>query len=149
MSDNNPLPSQLCFATAARKASRRLTQIYDSALQPCGLRSTQYAILSELERHKDDPLTMVEIASLMVLDRSAFGHNLRPLERQGYVTFAEGAEDRRRKHVVLTELGTEKYLEAKELWKIAQKKISKVVGKSESENIRNALLSIAHSDSLG
>ena len=39
-----------CFATAARKASRRLTQFYDDALEPSGLRSTQYAILTELAR---------------------------------------------------------------------------------------------------
>ena len=42
-------PSE-CFVGAARKASRRLTQFYDDALAPCGLRSTQYSILSELTR---------------------------------------------------------------------------------------------------
>ena len=30
-----------CVGTATRKASRRLTQLYDNALSPCGLRSTQ------------------------------------------------------------------------------------------------------------
>ena len=39
-----------CFVGAARKASRRLTQFYDDALEPCGLRSTQYTILAELGR---------------------------------------------------------------------------------------------------
>jgi hypothetical protein len=31
-----------------RKASRRLSQLHDNALEPCGLRSTQFAILAEL-----------------------------------------------------------------------------------------------------
>ena len=149
MSQHSTTPDQLCFATAARKASRRLTQIYDVALQPCGLRSTQYAILNELARHRDDTLTMMEIASLLVLDRSAFGHNVRPLERDGYVAMVEGTDDRRRKYVALTELGAEKYLEARALWKVAQKQIAKVIGKSRSEDIRSALLAIAHSGQLG
>ena len=42
------LKPSLCCATATRKASRRLTQLYDDVLEPCGLRSTQAAILVEL-----------------------------------------------------------------------------------------------------
>ena len=67
-----------CFATAARKASRRLSQFYDEALEPSGLRSTQYAILAELARSGEPP-TLAELASALVSDRSAVGHNLRPL----------------------------------------------------------------------
>jgi hypothetical protein len=33
-----------CNATALRQASRRLTQLYDATLEPCGLRSTRLAI---------------------------------------------------------------------------------------------------------
>ena len=63
-----------CFATAARKASRRLTQFYDDALEPCGLRSTQYAMLNELARSAHPP-TLAELASALVSDRSSVGHN--------------------------------------------------------------------------
>jgi hypothetical protein len=35
-SDESP-----CSATAMRKATRRMTQLYDDALAPAGLRSTQ------------------------------------------------------------------------------------------------------------
>ena len=52
-----------CCATALRKASRRLTQLYDNALMPSGLRSTQYAILAELGRRADEPPTVQELAS--------------------------------------------------------------------------------------
>lgn len=74
-----------CIATAMRKASRRLSQLYDDALAPSGLRTTQYAILSELERRSKRPPTMRELADAMVMDRSALGHNLRPLERDGLI----------------------------------------------------------------
>ncbi len=93
-----------CFVGAARKASRRLTQFYDDALEPCGLRSTQYSILSELARFASPP-TLAELASALVSDRSAVGHNLRPLIRDGYVALEPGAEDRRERRIVLTPQG--------------------------------------------
>ena len=62
-----------CSATAMRKATRRMTQLYDDALASTGLRSTQYAILEELDRQVDAPPTMAELAETLVLDRSALG----------------------------------------------------------------------------
>ena len=88
-----------------RKASRRLSQLYDDALAPSGLRTTQYAILSELERRSKKPPTMRELADAMVMDRSALGHNLRPLERDGLIALEESKEDRRRRHVVVGHKG--------------------------------------------
>src|SRR6476660_4144620 len=99
-----------CFATAVRKASRRLTQFYDDALEPSGLRSTQYAILNELARSAHPP-TLAELASALVSDRSAVGHNLRPLTRDGYVALERGAKDRRERRIVLTARGQSKHRE--------------------------------------
>ena len=105
-----------CIATAMRKAPRRLSQLYDDALAPSGLRATQYALLSELERRSKKPPTMRELADAMVMDRSALGHNLRPLERDGLIALEESNEDRRRRHVVVTAQGRAKHREAKCLW---------------------------------
>ena len=55
-------PARECFVGAARKASRRLTQFYDDALAPSGLKSTQYSIFSELTRFASPP-TLAELAS--------------------------------------------------------------------------------------
>ena len=88
-----------CSATAMRKATRRMTQLYDDALAPAGVRSTQYAILEELHRQADTPPTMGELAETLVLDRSALGHNLRPLERDGLIALVAGDNDRRRRRV--------------------------------------------------
>jgi DNA-binding MarR family transcriptional regulator len=82
LKDHKPVGEQSsCTATAMRKASRRLTQLYDVALAPCGIRSTQFAILAEVNRRSKEPPTMRELADALVMDRSALGHNLRPLER--------------------------------------------------------------------
>jgi DNA-binding MarR family transcriptional regulator len=137
-----------CFVGAARKASRRLTQFYDDALEPCGLRSTQYTILAELGRFAGPP-TLAELASALVSDRSAVGHNLRPLIRDGFVALEPGAKDRRERRVVLTPQGLSKHREARALWQAAQDEFLEVYGKDRSEGLRAALLDVAYDPRLG
>lgn len=127
-----------------RKASRRLTQLYDAALEQCGLRSTQFAILSELERRSKEPPTMVELAAALVTDRSTLGHNLRPLERDGLVALLASEKDQRRRHVVLTLTGKAKCSEAQALWQTAQKRFFDIYGEPESARLRARLLGIAY-----
>jgi DNA-binding MarR family transcriptional regulator len=142
-----PEPSP-CNGTAMRKASRRLTQLYDDALEPCGLRSTQFAILAELDRRSKAPPTMAVLANALVMDRSALGHNLRPLERDGLVALHEGVADRRRRHVVLTAAGKARFREAKRLWQKAQDRFNAVFGKSKATMLRETLLGIAYDERL-
>ncbi len=41
-------PASACVCTTVRKADRALNRLYDQALQPSGLLTTQYALLSTL-----------------------------------------------------------------------------------------------------
>ncbi len=132
-----------------RKASRRLTQLYDDAISPSGLRSTQFAILSELDRRAKAPPTMRELADALVMDRSALGHNLRPLERDDYIQLQESDADRRRRHVVMTPQGKAKFKEAKRLWQSAQDRFTKVFGPAAAAALRTTLLTIAYDERLG
>src|SRR5260370_39778585 len=132
-----------CSATAMRKATRRVTQLYDQGLAPTGLRSTQYAILDQLHRQADPPPTMGELAEMLVLDRSALGHNLRPLERDGLITLVAGDTDRRRRRVVLTTKGVSKLLEARRGWKLAHSRLDNVFGQSNPAKHSTSLLNIA------
>jgi DNA-binding MarR family transcriptional regulator len=137
-----------CYATAMRKASRRLTQLYDDALEPSGLRSTQLAILAELDRRSKEPPAMAELADALVLDRSALGHNLRPLERDGLIEFHGDEEDRRRRRVALSIKGKGKFREAKMLWQTAQDRFLEVFGRPEGMRLRATLLGIANDERL-
>jgi DNA-binding MarR family transcriptional regulator len=147
-----PPPSKVdsspCTATALRKATRRLSQLYDLAIAPTGLRATQFAILAEIATRGGAP-TMAELAQGLVMDRSALGHNLRPLERDGLITWSEGAEDRRRRHVALTPAGKARFREAARGWKRAQSRFEEVFGEREAEALRKVLLGIAHNPRLG
>jgi DNA-binding MarR family transcriptional regulator len=135
-----------CYATAVRKASRRLTALYDDVLAPAGLRSTQYAILQELAA--GDSLTINELARVLVLDRSGLGHSLRPLQRNGLITLGQSPIDRRSVLVTLTEQGRRQYEQASALWRSAQGQIEAVLGTVVANQLREQLNDIAEDDGL-
>lgn len=147
-SGTGPIEAGTCCATALRKASRRLTQLYDNALMPSGLRSTQFAILAEVCRRAGAPPSVQDLAAALVLDRSALGHNLRPLERDGLLALKKSPDDRRRRHVVLTRKGLARFEATKPLWQGAQERFTCSFGEKEAAMLRATLLTIAGDESL-
>src|SRR5262245_18251704 len=97
-----------CIVAAMRAATRRLTQLYDDAMVPTGLRVTQFHVLSELERRSADPPTVGELADILTMERSALGQTLRPLVRDGFVDLGHDKRDGRRRPVRLTRAGKDK-----------------------------------------
>ena len=148
-SRNEPYPARhsACTCGSLRKASRRISQFYDTALAPVGIKSTQYSILSEVERARV-PLSMCELATAMVMDRSTLGHNLRPLERDDLLSMDLTASDRRKRHVRLTKKGRETLLRARRLWRTAEGRFEKIFGKRHAADLRAVLLNIAGNDEL-
>ena len=126
-----------------RKASRRLSQMYDAALAPAGLRSTQYSILRELKQRVSDPPLIRHLAEAMVMDRSTLGQNLVPLERDGLIRLEPGRADGRTKHVVLTPEGHRSHAKAWPLWREAQDRFEQRFGEVEAAYLRKMLLGIA------
>lgn len=140
-----PAESRACYATALRKASRRLTGLYDEALAPAGLRSTQYAILGELLA---GPLSINELADALVLDRSGLGHSLRPLQRDGLIRLVKDTADRRSVRVTLTGEGRRRFDRAKVFWRAAQAQVAGVLGATVADELRAQLNGIAGDDRL-
>jgi DNA-binding MarR family transcriptional regulator len=134
----------LCNSTALRKATRRVSQLYDAALAPCGLRSTQRSILIHIARAGAP--TMGELAASLVLDRSALAHNLKPLERDGLVAVSVDPADKRSRLVRLTGRGETKLLESRSLWQQAQQRFEAAYGVEESGALRRALALIASTE---
>jgi DNA-binding MarR family transcriptional regulator len=132
-----------CYCTALRKAARNISQAYDASLRGSGLKATQFALLAELTRHTASPLTVNELAECLVMDRSTLGHNLRPLERQGFVAIKVDKDDLRSRRVVLTPKGATKFSEAAKLWKGAQERYERAIGQGQAASLRNTLQQIA------
>jgi DNA-binding MarR family transcriptional regulator len=133
-----------CNCTALRKASRRVSQLYDSALEPCGLRTTQRSILMQIARSGTPSLG--ELAEALVMDRGALTHNLKPLERDGLVEINVDPEDRRNRQVELTARGRKKLEESARLWKRAQDGFEAAFGAAKSAALREALAYVVSED---
>ena len=133
-----------CNCTALRKASRRVSQLYDSALEPCGLRTTQRSILIQIFRSGTPSLG--ELAEALVMDRGALTHNLKPLERDGLLQITVDPQDRRNRLVALTAKGQRKLDESARLWKHAQDGFEAAFGSVKSAALREALAFVVSED---
>ncbi len=144
-----PASHSVCTCGSLRKASRRVSQFYDAALAPVGIKSTQFSILAEVERGSvDGPITMCELATAMVMDRSTLGHNLRPLERDDLLSLKLALADRRKRHVALTKKGKATLQRARRLWRNAEGRFEKIFGKRHAADLRAVLLNIAGNDEI-
>ena len=127
----------VCNCTALRKATRRVSQLYDSALEPCGIKATQRTMLSQIARSGIPPLG--ELAEALVMDRGALTHNLKPLARDGLVKISVDPQDRRNRLVALTAQGRAKLAESDALWTRAQRGFEAGFGTAKSASLRKAL----------
>lgn len=109
-----------CHCNLLRKAARRVSAIYDRELAGSGLRITQYALLAEIER--SGPISITELAALMVMERNGLGLTLRLLERDGLLVTVMG-KDRRSCTVSLTELGQRRLADLHPRWQRAQRQV--------------------------
>jgi DNA-binding MarR family transcriptional regulator len=130
-----------CHNTALRKAVRRVSQIYDAALAPCGLRSTQRSILVHIARAGCPSIGA--LAQALVLDRSALTRNLKPLERDGLVASVPDEADRRSRRVRLTSAGLRRLRESASLWQDAQDRFEGEFGIEPARALRSMLDRVA------
>jgi DNA-binding MarR family transcriptional regulator len=130
-----------CNCTALRKASRRVSQLYDEALAPCGLRVTQLAVLNQIVRMGTP--AMGELARALVMDRGALAHNVKPLERDGLIETVPDPAVRRNRLIALTRAGRKKIGESERAWAQAQASFEASFGAKQSAALRRALALIA------
>lgn len=118
---------QGCTHFKLRQVQRRVSQRYDRALAPSGLKTTQYSLLSHVI--KLGPLRPGTLARAMAMDASTLTRNLRPLVDAGWVALGAGA-DRRSRLVRITEAGLAKRAQASLCWRAAQDDLNQLLGPS-------------------
>jgi DNA-binding MarR family transcriptional regulator len=147
MKEAAPTIASLCNNAALRQAARRLGQLYDDVLAPSGLRTTQYGLLAQIEVMGAPSLG--ELAEIMVMDASALSHTLRPLTRDGLVSFFVDDRDRRKRRIELTEAGKAKLEESTRLWSEAQARFERVFGAEKAAALRDVLVGLASTGFAG
>jgi DNA-binding MarR family transcriptional regulator len=126
-----------CHCTMLRKASRRVSQLYDTALAESGLKTTQRAILAHIDRA--GPTTVGALAEMLVMDAGGLAHSLKPLVRDRLVAVGPDPQDRRSRLLRLTTKGRAKLRRSDALWQAAQQGFEKGLSGVRSKALREAM----------
>jgi DNA-binding MarR family transcriptional regulator len=126
-----------CVSTSVRRVDRALNRLYDDALRPSGLVTTQYALLSMLAR-AGAPVPHNRLASAQEMAGTTLSRNLKPLVRDGLVRIKPG-QDRRTRYVVITAAGEAALERARPLWRSVQERVIAEVGDDRVENLLGEL----------
>lgn len=117
----------MCACLNFRKASRFITSLYDEYLRPVGVRATQLSVLMALEQ--TGSVTITSLAEVLLMDRTTLPRDLKPLERNGWISITEG-KDRRKRFIDLTPEGKELLARALPLWEQAQARVRDHMGEN-------------------
>jgi DNA-binding MarR family transcriptional regulator len=125
--ERNATDLAACTCANLRQAARVVTRAYDAALQPAGLKATQFNLLATLAQGGNAPLT--RLADALVMDRTTLTRNLKPLVRRGLIRIGHDDDQRIRK-VGLTAEGKRVFEQARPRWAQAQARIVESLGQA-------------------
>ena len=122
-----------CSCFNLRRAARRVTQVYDHALAPSGLKATQFSLLAVLGGlEAEEGIAMTRLAEILGTDRTTLTRNLIVVERDALVTVRVG-DDSRSRLVALTKTGRAALDRATPLWVEAQAELAKHIGSDQKD----------------
>ena len=114
-----------CAGFNLRRASRAVSQHFDHALAPVGLRMTQFTLLAAFALGGTPSLT--ELADALVTDRTTLSRNLKVIRGAGLIEPAPSG-DRRAQRFRLTPRGRATLDAALPLWQAAQAEVGEPLG---------------------
>ena len=114
-----------CTNFRLRQLTRRVSQHFDRIIGVAGIKTTQYSLLSHIERL--GPVRPGELARAMSMDASTLTRNLQPLLKLGWAEIGPGSDGRSRV-VGATVAGRAKRAEAARQWKRAQLEVNARLG---------------------
>jgi len=130
-----------CTLFAVRSVSRAVTQLYEEALAPAGLKATQLSILVATAARRG--WTMSDLADVLNMDRTTLTRNTRPLQRKGLLRIGAG-RDQRSRSVEITERGHAVLHRAYPLWRRTQRRLISRLGKRRWQSLIGDLSELRH-----
>jgi DNA-binding MarR family transcriptional regulator len=115
-----------------RRASRALTQLYDEALRPVGLRATQFTVLQALSLTGE--VSQGELGQLLAMDSTTLTRTLEIMGGQGWIAKRRG-QDRREWRMRLSKSGEAQLKRALPHWRKAQGRLRAQLGNELSDSL--------------
>lgn len=128
-----------CYCGSIRQASRVVTQMYDKALKPSGVKITQFGILRLLSHFPG--LTTGEMAEALAMDSTTLTRTLKIIHDSKWIASTPG-DDRRERHWSLTDEGKTRLQEAVPLWKSAQKEFAAMMSDVDLDELTNSVFQL-------
>ena len=120
-----------CTCLRARRLTRRLTQIYDAALEPVHLTANQFGVLSFLYGSTlggRDHVSIGALAERVGKHPTTLNRDLKPLEVLGLVASVENPADRRVRAIQITSKGRTHLRKAVTFWRQAESRVRQELG---------------------
>lgn len=115
-----------------RRASRALTQLYEQALRPLGLRATQFTILQVLARTGE--VSQGQLGEMLAMDITTLTRTLEIMRRQGWIAQRPG-EDRRQRFLRLAKRGQNQLERGEPVWEELQSRLRRRLGEGTWDNL--------------
>lgn len=120
------------MCASLRRASRALTQAYDDALRPTGIRATQFTILQVLSRAGE--ISQSQLAQILAIDSTTLTRTLGVMVREGWITERPGV-DRRERLLTLSKSGRAQFNRTMPAWKRAQAQLLTQLGNKQWQSL--------------
>lgn len=124
MSDTG-LPILPCMCSSFRRTARALTQLYQEALRPLGLHTSQFTILQVLSL--TGGVSQGQLGAMLAMDSTTLTRTLENMIRQGWIAERRG-QDRRERRLRLAKGGERLLGRALPIWEAAQLHLQQRLG---------------------
>ncbi len=126
------MPVLPCLCGSFRRTSRALTQLYDQAFRPLGLRATQFTVLQALSLAEE--VSQGQLGEMLAMDSTTLTRTLEIMGRQGWIAERRG-EDRRERWLRLAKAGETQFNRALPVWEKVQSRLRHQVGDRAWKNL--------------
>jgi DNA-binding MarR family transcriptional regulator len=123
-----------CMCASFRRAARVLTQHYDTALRPLGLRATQFTLLQALSLAGE--VSQGTLGEILAIDSTTLTRTLAIMGRRGWIASRSG-EDRRERWLSLSEAGKAEFKRARPHWEKVQQALRARLGTKHWDKLLN------------
>jgi DNA-binding MarR family transcriptional regulator len=123
-----------CLCLASRRAARAITQAFDRALRPHGLRATQFTLLAVLDLKGEQSLG--DLAAFVGADRTTMTRNVALAEQKHLVDLRRSGADARARLVSITPAGRQALRAALATWGRVQAGLTATMGLEAAEGLR-------------
>jgi DNA-binding MarR family transcriptional regulator len=135
--EHSRIPKLPCMCANFRRTTRALTQLYENALRPLGLRATQFTILQALSLAGE--VTQSQLGGILAMDSTTLTRTLRIMDREGWIVERRG-QDQRERRLRLSKAGETQFKRALPAWEKVQSQLRRQLGEQSWKN----LLEITH-----